>query len=160
LVAGVLLLSLREGATALERRTVIFALITGLTISAYTIIDGLGARASGHAWSYVTWLFVMQGLAFFVLGVVWFGRDLLNATSDKRSVALMTLSGAMSMTAYGIALWAMTMAPIALVGALRETSVLFAAIIGVVLLKERLIPSRVVAAALVVFGLGLLRFGA
>ena len=158
LTSGILLLTRRPagGAHALHGRSVAFALTTSVTIMAYSIVDGLGVRASGNALAYSVWLFVLD--TFPMLAFAWWRRpaELVAGVRTKLPHAL--AGGALSFAAYAIALWAMTKAPIALVAALRETSVLFGAIIAVVWLKEPLIRARVVATLLVIAGAVLLRY--
>jgi drug/metabolite transporter (DMT)-like permease len=157
LAAGILLLAVRGG-RALEQfdtRSIGFALLTSLTITSYTLVDGLGARVSGSALQYTAWLFVLSGGSMAVYGFAYVGRRLSNDFAANWQLAL--TGAALSTAAYAIAIWAMTVAPIALVAALRETSVLFAALLGTVLLREPLLPARIVAALLVMAGVVLLR---
>jgi drug/metabolite transporter (DMT)-like permease len=157
LAAGILLLAIRGGRT-LERfdaRSVGYALATSLTITAYTLVDGIGARLSGSALQYTVWLFLLSGGAMGVYGFARIGRRLVG---DFAANWQLTLGGAaLSTAAYAIAIWAMTVAPIALVAALRETSVLFAALFSVALLREPLLPARIAAACLVLAGMVLVR---
>jgi drug/metabolite transporter (DMT)-like permease len=157
LVAGVLLLSLRGGRqiTRLDRRAVGFAFLTALTICAYTVVDGIGARVAGDALAYTALLFLGIGpvMLLYVLSVR--GRKVFAAMALHWCVGL--VGGIMQVGSYGIAIWAMTVAPIAMVGALRETSVLFGTAIAVVVLKEPLRASRVVAASMIVAALALIR---
>jgi drug/metabolite transporter (DMT)-like permease len=157
LAAGVLLLSLRGGRALakLNRRAVGFALFTAVTICAYSVVDGIGARLAGSANAYSATLFVGIGpvMAFYALT-----RGGIRALSDTRQLWLTGLAGgALQLGSYGIAIWAMTLAPIAIVAALRETSVLFGALIAVVVLKEPLRAARMAAAFLIVCGLVLIR---
>lgn len=157
LSGGILLLALRGGRAlqAFDARSVGFALLTSLTITAYTLSDGLGARISGSALQYTVWLFLLSGAVMGVYGFAVVGRRLAGdfARHWKTAVAGAVLSTA----SYAIVIWAMTVAPIALVAALRETSVLFAALLGVALLREPLLPARIAAACLVLAGVVLLR---
>jgi drug/metabolite transporter (DMT)-like permease len=157
LAAGIMLLSIRggRGMRKLDRRAVGFALLTALSIAAYTLADGIGARRAGGALAYIVWLFVLDGLMMFAFGLVRFPVTML--AESRRNCAMILCGGALSCAAYAIAIWAMTKAPIALVAALRETSVLFAALIGVAWLREPLIGARVLAVALVVAGMMLVR---
>jgi drug/metabolite transporter (DMT)-like permease len=124
-------------------------------IAVYTLIDGGGARASGNALAYVTWLIFLEGLPF-LAWIAWRrGRPAITYLS--RGWRRGMLGGACSLAAYGIVLFAMTRAPVAAVAALRETSVLFAALIGAVWLKERLGPMRLAGAASVVLGVAALK---
>jgi drug/metabolite transporter (DMT)-like permease len=157
LALGILLLALKGG-RALQRfdgRAVAFALLTSLTITCYTLVDGIGARLAGSAVSYSAWLFLASGLAMGIYGYARIGSRL---ASDFRANWPMAIAGAaLSTAAYSIAIWAMTVAPIALVAALRETSVLFAALLSVVMLREPLLLARVAAAVLVLAGALLVR---
>jgi len=157
LVAGVFLLSARGGRelAAIDRRSVAFALLTALTICVYSVVDGIGARLSANAGAYSLWLFV--GNAFLLVPyALWrngYGPFAAMRSYWRRGLA----GGAMQALSYGIALWAMTLAPIAIVATLRETSVLFGAAIAVAVLKEPLRPVRIVAAVTIVCGLVLIR---
>jgi len=157
LAAGILLLALRGGRAfaRFDVRSVGFALLTSLTITTYTLVDGIGARLSGSALQYAAWLFVLSGVTMALYGIVRLGTRL---AGDLVANWRPTLGGAvLSTAAYGIAIWAMTVAPIALVAALRETSVLFAALFSMALLREPVLPARIGAACLVLAGVLLLR---
>jgi drug/metabolite transporter (DMT)-like permease len=157
LVAGVFLLSARGGRelAQIDRRAVGFALFTALTICAYSVVDGIGARLSSNPNAYSLWLFI--GIALVILPYALYrdGRDVIPAMQQywRRGFA----GGALQVLSYGIAIWAMTVAPIAIVATLRETSVLFGAVIAVVVLKEPLRAARIAAALLIVCGLVLIR---
>jgi len=127
---------------------------TGLTIALYTVVDGVGVRASGSSLGYVSWLLLIQGLFIPVLA---FRRRRGELLAQLRPVAARgLLGGALSMTAYGLVLWAQTGADLAPVAALRETSIIAGAAIGTVFFKERFGRPRIVAAAVVVAGIGLM----
>ena len=115
-------------------------------------------RASGNALQYVALLFMLDGLPYFMI-VMWQRRaafaDSVAFMKQRWPVALVGSSA--SLGAYGIALWAMTKAPVASVAALRETSVLFATLIGVLMLKERFRFQRLLGAGAVVVGVMALR---
>lgn len=157
LVMGVFLLSAHGGRdiARVDRRAVGFALLTALTICAYSVVDGIGGRLAGNPHAYSAWLFV--GIAAVMLPyALWRdGRDVIPAmqTYWRRGLA----GGGLQLVSYGIAIWAMAVAPIAIVAALRETSVLFGAAIAVVVLKEPLNAVRIAAALLIVCGLVLIR---
>jgi drug/metabolite transporter (DMT)-like permease len=124
-------------------------------IAAYTLVDGAGVRASGNALSYVSWLLTLEGLPY-LAWVLWRGgRPAVAYIARGRRLAL--VGGFCSLAAYAIVLWAMTRAPVAAVAALRETSVLFAALIGTVWLKEGFGVMRLVGAASVVAGIAALK---
>jgi drug/metabolite transporter (DMT)-like permease len=157
LVAGVFLLSASGGRelTRIDLRAVGFAFFTALTICAYSVVDGIGARLSANPNAYSLWLFVGIAVVMVPYALYRDGRNLLPAMHRywQRGFA----GGALQLLSYGIAIWAMTAAPIAIVAALRETSVLFGAAIAVVVLKEPLRVVRVGAACLIVLGLVLMR---
>jgi drug/metabolite transporter (DMT)-like permease len=157
LAAGVLLLSARGGRTLahVDRRAVGFALLTALTICTYSVVDGIGARASHNPQSYVLWLLVGNALLLVPYALWRDGRDVIPAM--RRFWLRGLAGGALQTLSYGIALWAMTLAPIAIVASLRETSVLFGAVIAVVVLKEPFRLARIGAALLIVAGLVLIR---
>jgi drug/metabolite transporter (DMT)-like permease len=157
LTAGVLLISLRGGRDLkrLDRRAVGFALFTAVTVCGYSVVDGIGARLSGNANAYSLALFAGIGPVMAVYALVRSGPAVF--TTMRRHPAIGLAGGALQLGSYAVAIWAMTVAPIALVAALRETSVLFGAVIAVVLLKEPLHASRIGAALLIVTGLVLIR---
>jgi drug/metabolite transporter (DMT)-like permease len=159
LALGVLLLSLRGGRdiATLDKRAVGAALFTAVTICLYSVIDGIGARAAGPglANAYSCLLFV--GIAPVVLGYALARRGwaVIPAMAPHWKIGLG--GGVMAVISYSIAIWAMTVAPIAIIAALRETSVLFGALIAVLFLGEPLRAARVIAALMIVAGLVLLR---
>lgn len=157
LVAGVLLLSTRGARhlAEIDRRAIGFALFTALTICAYSIVDGIGARLSTNANAYSVWLFIGIAVVMVPYAVYRGGRDVIPAM--QRFWLRGFAGGALQVLSYGIAIWAMTAAPIAIVATLRETSVLFGAVIAVVILKEPLQAARILAAFLIVCGLVLIR---
>jgi len=156
LVGGVFLLSMRGGRDLhFDKRAVAFALFTAVTICGYSIVDGIGARAAGSAHGYTAWLFIFDGLMMLVMVLIRRGRAVIPEFASFWKEGL--IGGALSLASYWIAIWAMTVAPIPLVAALRETSVLFAAVIAIVVLKEPLQRPRVIAALMIVAGLVLIR---
>jgi drug/metabolite transporter (DMT)-like permease len=157
LVAGVMMLSLRGGGelARLDRRAVGFALFTALTVCAYSVIDGVGVRAAGDALAYTAAVFLGNGVIMALYGMARRGPKLFAGPWQIWRTGLG--GGALQFASYGIALWAMTVAPIAVVAALRETSVLFGALIAVVLLREPLRAVRVLAAVLIVVGLVMIK---
>jgi drug/metabolite transporter (DMT)-like permease len=157
LVIGVMVLSLRGGRdlAKLDREAVGFALFTAVTICAYSVVDGVGARLAGSANAYSVALFAGIGPVMVIYALGRRGSDVFPAMARHWRLGL--AGGALQLGSYGIAIWAMTVAPIAIVAALRETSVLFGAAIAVVFLKEPLRPGRVGAALMIVAGLILIR---
>lgn len=158
--SGMLLISVGVIALALRplgmqwlaghQRAVGFALANAAVIATYTIIDGAGARASGNAWSYVVWLIVLDALPLSLYMLATRRAEFLKALNRRKRNGL--AGGGLSAAAYGISLWAMTKAPVALVASLRETSVLFATLLGAYMLKERLTLRRWVGVGAVLVG--------
>jgi phosphonate utilization associated putative membrane protein len=161
---GVLMVGLSRPAQALHHhRAIGFALANATVIAAYTFVDGSGVRttvANGQtAASYVVLLFVLDGIPYPALVFARRsaeGRRAIAAYARKRW-PLATLGGLASLGSYWIALWAMTRAPVAAVSALRETSVLFAAALSVLVLKERFGLQRAIGAVVIVAGVIALR---
>lgn len=165
LAGGICLMSLQGGQA--ERggralglpvgRAVAFALATALFIACYTVTDGIGARAGATPHGYAVWLFLFDGLIMFAILLARRGRKgLVAIRANWRGGAA---GGLMAVGGYWIVIWAMASAPIALVATLRETSVLFAAAISVLVLKEPLTRWRAVAACVIVAGAILTRAG-
>lgn len=166
ITTGVALVGLAHPGQALHhRKALMFAFANAGIIACYTVVDGLGVRAEvasgGSALRYVMLLFVLDGIAYPLL--VWLrrgpaGRAHILAYARRRW-PLAALGGSASIGSYAVALWAMTRAPVASVAALRETSVLFAAVLGTVLLKERFGLQRAVGTLVIVAGVMALRLG-
>jgi drug/metabolite transporter (DMT)-like permease len=139
-----------------DRRATLFALANAVVIGTYTLIDAEGARASGSPVAYTLWFFVANGIAIYGFHGARRGAEVPRYLARHWPRAL---TGAVfSIGSYAIALWAMTRAPVALVAALRETSVVFAAAIGALALKERFTRWHALATAAVLGGLMTLRF--
>jgi drug/metabolite transporter (DMT)-like permease len=161
MAAGILLISLGIVSIAFAKRrrhpraAAYWAFANAAIIAAYTLVDASGARASGNALSYVSWLIFLEGIPFLVWVLARRGRPALRYV--RSSAARGLIGGACSLAAYGIALWAMTRAPVAAVAALRETSVLFAALMGSLWLKEGFGLPRLAGAVSVVLGIAALK---
>ena len=154
--AGVLTLGLSPHAFAAPK-AVRFALVNAVIIALYTVVDALGVRASSDAAQYVATLFLLDGWPFALL-VFLRRRD--TALSYAKQRWPLALGGAIaSLGSYGIALWAMTRAPVAMVAALRETSVLFAVLMGAWFLKERFNRRRLTGTLIILGGVMALRLG-
>lgn len=138
-----------------QRRLLPFALGSAAATATYTLIDGLGARVSGDAIGYVGWVFVVDGALFSAGMLALRGSRILPAS--PRAWAMGGFASAASYGAYSISIWAMTFAPIAVVAALRETSILFAVLIGWLKFGERMTREKAVAAMLIVLGVMLTR---
>jgi len=163
---GVALVGLAHPGEALHhRKALMFAFSNAAIIALYTVVDGRGVRTSvvdDHgALRYVMALFVLDGIAYPTL--VWLRRSAEGRREivryARRRWPVAALGGSASIASYAIALWAMTRAPVASVAALRETSVLFAALLGTLLLKERFGMQRAVGTGVIVGGVMALRFG-
>lgn len=158
LAAGIITLAFERGLKDLlaSPKGLVYSLLTSLCITGYTISDGMGARASDNPHSYVIWLFLLDAIPLVAFALIWRRKDFLGATGRDWGRAF--AGGALSIGAYWIAIWAMTVAPIPVVAALRETSILFATLIGVVFLGEKLTLVRAVSVTMVLAGLVLMRF--
>jgi drug/metabolite transporter (DMT)-like permease len=156
IAAGVVTLSadalLRGGLTL---RAAVLAFTNAAIVVAYTLVDGVGARLAGNAVSYVAWMMAGTAALIVPIAFVFFRAQI--AEKERGFWVRAFIGGALSIASYGIAIWAMTSAPIGLVAALRETSVLFAAILGALIFGERFGPKRWAALILIVVGIGLLR---
>lgn len=131
------------------------ALLTAAVIAAYTLVDGLGVRRSGAPAAYTAWLFLLTGLGVPLACRARLGGRLPGYLAARPLLAL--LGGAATGGSYGIALWAMTLAPVAVVAALRETSIVFAVAIAAWGLREHVGRARVAGAALIACGAAALR---
>ncbi len=155
---GVLLVSAGIASLAFEkrlpgkgsRRPVVLAMLTGLCVSSYSLIDGLGARRAGTAIGYAAWMFVFEGLPF-ALGTAFVRRgEIVSMVRGSWRAGL--IGGVISTVGYTIVIWAMSVGGMAQAIALRETSVIVAALIGIVLMKEGSGARRITAAVIVVIG--------
>ena len=166
-LAGVLVVSAGIVSLAWRRRGTIrrdgevgaigFALMTSTAIGLYSVTDGLGVRSAGSAASYILWLFALEGLPILAFALWRRRADIAGAFAPNLKTGIG--AGVISSLAYGIVIWAMSLAPMAHVAALRETSVIMAAAIGAVLLKEPFGGHRITAAAVVAGGAVLLQMG-
>jgi len=159
LILGVFLMSARggHGLDEFDSKTIWFSLGTSVFIASYTVTDGLGARINGDAVSYATWLFVVNEVMMLPILLAVRGSGALRTLLPywKRGLA----GGAMTFGAYGLVIWATTQAPIALVAALRESSVLIATAISIFVLREPITRWRLISAVLIITGLGMTRVG-
>jgi len=128
----------------------VFGLLNAVVIMAYTIVDGIGIRASGDAPSYILWLFFLIPLPLLLLTLLTRPKAFIVQLRLRWKAGF--LGGICTAGSYGLALWAMTVAPIALVAGLRETSVIFGTVFACLFLKERFGVARFAAAILVTAG--------
>ena len=158
LASGVMALTFeRETGLWNKPKAIIYALMTGVMIASYTVVDGIGVREAGAVFGFAVWLTIGDGLLTFLIVYFWKGRKTIIAAGRNLRVGF--VGGAMQVAAYWIIVWALASAPMASVSALRETSVLFAAIISTFLLREGFGVWRFVSAGLVTLGLIATRAG-
>ncbi|MFG3139978.1 EamA family transporter [Streptomyces sp. NPDC048211] len=153
-LVGLALWGIRGAGKRPQWPAILAALATGLAIAGYTTVDGVGVRASGSSLGYIAWLMILEGVAIPLYALCRRRSDL---PAQLRPYALRGLLGAaLSVTAYGLVLWAQTRAALAPVAALRESSIIVGAAIGTVVFKERFGAPRIAAAGLMVVGIGLM----
>jgi len=160
--AGIALVSLGTASLAFERgrpqgerrRSILWALFTALTITAYTVVDGLGVRRSGAPLGYIAWLFTIDGIPF--VAATWLRRRGEVLPYFRSNWLIPMIGGLLSFASYGIAIWALSLGAMAQVAALRETGVVFAAAMGSLFLREPFGPRRIAASAVVALGIILL----
>ena len=153
--AGILLMAHGVFTGGEQRKLLPFALGSAVATAGYSITDGMGARAAGDPILYVGWLMVVAGVFYVPVAIAINGTVMLRA--PLRGWAMGLLAGALSLGAYCIAVWAMTKAPIAVVAAVRETSILFAVLIGWLVFGEKMTRSKGLAAVVIVAGVVLTR---
>lgn len=153
---GIGLIALQRGAVNADRRAILYAVLLGLTIAAYSVADGIGVRWAESPTGYMGWLFLFE--APVVLAVL-LPRIRRKHRLDYRAFGIGMIGGLLSVTAYGVVLYAKTIAPIGAVSAVRESSVIIAALIGVLVFGERPWGGRLLAALVVVVGVVLLAEG-
>ena len=137
-----------------DTKPALYACGTALFIASYTVIDGIGVRYAGSAPGYIAWLFLLDGLPLAVLAAILRGRELTYILAREWRKSL--FGGMLAILAYGLVIWAMSRGPMAQVSAIRETSVIFATLIGVFMFKESFGARRLASAVLVVIGLSVL----
>jgi len=152
---GILLMARGALASGENRRLVPFAIGSAMATAAYSIVDGIGARLSGDPIAFVGWALLATALFYAPVAVHFKGVSVLRA--DRSTWVAGAIAGVASYLAYSIVVWAMTKAPIALVTALRETSILFAVLIGWLVFSERMDSGKALAALLIVGGAVLTR---
>lgn len=146
--AGILLLS--AGTIAASAKASAAALATGACIACYSVVDGIGVRLAGVPWSYIAWLMLLEAPGPLLVWMRW------GQSFELRAMAVNFAGGALSAVAYGLVLFAKTIAPIGAVSAARESSVAMASLIGVIWLGERPWRRRLLSALAVLAGVALL----
>jgi drug/metabolite transporter (DMT)-like permease len=152
---GILLMAQGVFANGENRRLIPYALGSACATATYTLIDGQGARVSGDAVAYIAWVFVADGVFFAGGMLAWKGLAVLPRQRNAWGVGM--IAAAASFGAYAVSVWAMTIAPIAVVAALRETSILFAVMIGWLVFGEKMTRGKALAALVIVGGVMLTR---
>lgn len=147
--AGICLLALQRGAAHADRRAVGVALLLGLSIGAYSVADGIGVRLAETPTGYIGWLFLLESPIFFA---IFWDRRRSRVRIDRRAFGLGLIGGLFSVIAYAVVLYAKTIAPLGAVSAVRESSVIIAAMIGLVFFGERPVFGRLLSAAIVAAG--------
>lgn len=151
--AGIMILGIRRAGVGPPLSAMVLALLTGGTIALYSLVDGVGVRLADQAVTYIVWLFIAEG---FVIIFIFLPRmDRLRAQT-RRQVAVGLAGGILSALAYALALYAKSKAPLGMVSALRETSVIFAAMIGLIWFGEGPARPRLIAAGIVAAGIVML----
>lgn len=138
-----------------SRRLLPFAFGSAMATAGYTLADGLGARVAGDPLQYVGWLMMLSALFYTPAAIALRGVEVIRAS--RRDWIMGMIAAAASFAAYAIAVWAMTVAPLALVAALRETSILFAVLLGWLLFGDKMDKGKAIAAVLIVSGVVLTR---
>lgn len=149
------LMGLRRGWVA--RAGLVYAVLNAVVIACYTMVDGFGVRLSGSSLAYTLWLFLFDSWGILLIMVLYRRKNLLTLLARRWRYGL--AGSVLSVGSYGLVLWAMTVAPIPVVAALRETSVIFATLLGIVFLKEKMGWSRLGGASLIVLGAMVIRLG-
>lgn len=156
ITGGIGLLFFARSKGTANGKAVLAALATGVTIASYTVVDGMGVRASGNPMGYIAWLFLLEWP--FSIGLIYYRRNILMAIPAKVYL-IGFLGGVISALAYGLAIYAKSIAPLGAVSAVRESSVIIAAMIGVIWFGERPWKLRVLAAMIVAGGVIVLAVG-
>jgi drug/metabolite transporter (DMT)-like permease len=155
--AGIMSLSLVRQKDGLRNlNAALLALMTGGFIAAYSIVDGTGARLAGTALGFYCWIAIGNSIVF--AAVIALTRPGLLSAVPRRAKRVFVIGGGATFVAYGLVIWAFTQAPIVLVTALREVSIVFGLLIGVFFLKEKLDLAKVFATLVTLFGAAVLRF--
>ena len=153
---GVVLLAFKgQYGRPMNRRSAGYVIGTAVMIASYTVVDGIGARIAGTASGYIMWMVIGDGIGLLAFASLVRGRSAVPALLPVWRTGF--ASGAMSLGSYWIAVWAFTVAPIALVAALRETSILFATVIAAFLIREPVGAWRWFSIGLIVIGVVLMR---
>ena len=154
---GIIILGIFSESLIKNNKVIFYSLATGLFIGLYSLVDGHGARISQSPLSFLGWSFILNAMIFpFVLKFM--GHKKVFSRVLKEAKLIFWVGGTLSYIVYGIVVWAFTKAPIPLVGALRESSIVFSIFIGFFFLKERLTFLKIVSILIIFIGVALLKF--
>ena len=148
---GVILIGLFSKSVLRDNKILYTSLATGVFIGIYSIIDGYGARVSGSAVSYMSWVFILSALFFPVVLNFRKQKNILKKTLTEGKFVFW-IGGSISYLAYVITVWAFTKAPIPMVSALRESSIIFAILIGYFYLKDKINLYKIISIVMIFFG--------
>ena len=154
---GIIVLGFQYIKTFKNYSAMVYALGTGLFISGYSITDGYGGRASASPLNYTAWLLILNAVIFPILLTIMDKSEVVKKVFSKGKKILF-IGGTLSYIAYATIVWAFTQAPVPVVAALRETSIIFALLIGTFFLKEKFTLLKTVAVLTIFFGVILLKF--
>ena len=154
---GIIILGFQNIKTFKNYPAITYALGTGLFISGYSIADGYGGRVSGSPFNYTSWLMILNAIIFLTLLRIMNKSGVAKKVFNKEKKILF-IGGTLSYIVYGIIIWAFTQAPVPTVAALRETSIIFALLIGTFFLKEKFTFLKTAAVLTIFFGVILLKF--
>ena len=154
---GIIILSFQNNRNLKNYSAVVYALSTGLFISFYSISDGYGGRVSDSPLNYTAWLMILNAVIFSILLIIMNKPGVIKKVLNEEKKILF-IGGTLSFTVYAAVVWAFTQAPVPLVAALRETSIIFALLIGSLFLKEKFTFFKAIAVLTIFFGVILLKF--
>ena len=154
---GIIILGFQNIKTFKNYSAVVYAISTGLFISCYSISDGYGGRLSASPLNYTAWLMILNAVIFSILLTIMNKPEVIKGVF-REGKKIFFIGGTLSYTVYGTIVWAFTQAPVPLVAALRETSIIFALLIGTFFLKEKFTLLKTVAVLTIFFGVILLKF--
>ncbi len=156
IIVGIGIFSTRRlGVVVHDKKALGYALLTAAFIAAYSVVDGIGVRLSGSVSGYMAWMTFLEIFPLLLYTYFKRGPKLFGAIANN--AAPMMMGGILAVGGYWIVIWAMTQAPIALVAALRETSIIIAALIGAYYFKEPAGKRRIIAAVIVCISVVILR---
>ena len=154
---GIIILGFQSIRAFKNYSAIVYAVATGIFISCYSISDGFGGRLSNSPLNYTAWLMILNAVFFSILlKIMNMPRVPLKVLSEGKKIFF--IGGTLSYIVYGTIVWAFTQAPVPLVAALRETSIIFALLIGTFFLKEKLTLLKLIAIFIIFFGVALLKF--